>query len=187
MRFVGGVSIVLLALAASMTARADQLAADCGRGWVYFDLGNTLVDTADFDHLHYLPGAAAYLRKLKDAGFHIGLITNIPESWGTTEAEKIASLKADIARGWSDSQSFDWEIFDQLLVSMFDSERKPGATLFKRALQRSEGCKVAYEGEDHREVEAAGLAGFNESYLVGKDPDAYYAPLDGLLSGALRR
>lgn len=78
---------------------------------VYFDLGETLVHTADDGSITYLPGAASYLRALRERHIAIGLITNVPPSWGATDAERAARLKKEVDAAWKGSAPFAWEDF----------------------------------------------------------------------------
>lgn len=63
----------------------------CKKSHVYFDLGDTLVDTKTygFDPVFYLPGAAELLDQLAKKGHPLGLITDVPVTWG--DAYPIAS------------------------------------------------------------------------------------------------
>lgn len=78
---------------------------------MYFDLGETLVHTADDGSITYLPGAASYLRALRERHIAIGLITNVPPSWGATDAERAARLKKEVDAAWKGSAPFAWEDF----------------------------------------------------------------------------
>jgi FMN phosphatase YigB (HAD superfamily) len=155
--------------------RADQ-GGGCARPWIFFDLGNTLVATPPDAGYHYIPGAHAYVRGLRARGFHLGVITNIPETWGKTRAEKIAQLKKVIADSWSKDagvEPMDWTDFPDplIIVPMHDTERKPAPFTFEAALARvalEEGrndCPVYYEGEDPAEVKAAETNGMR-GYVV---------------------
>lgn len=154
---------------------------DCGRGWIFFDLGNTLIDTSTADRTRYMPGALEYLRTLKDTGFHLGLITNIPATWGDSDEERVLTLRKEIAKTWDEPDAFEWTAFEAVLVPRTDTERKPAPILFERALVLVPGCSSAYQGEDPREAEAAKRAGFRQAYVVGSDPQAFFAPVGGLL------
>lgn len=61
--------------------------------WVYFDLGDTVVASKDMKNIKYIPGAKAYIEKLHQEGFKVGIISNIPETWGLDYNEKLLSLK----------------------------------------------------------------------------------------------
>ena len=65
--------------------------------WVFFDLGNTLVDTTQGEKKYsYLPGALNYLAMLKKSGYKLGLISNIPVSWGSNFDERLFELKGNV-------------------------------------------------------------------------------------------
>lgn len=66
----------------------------CKDTWIYFDLGNTLVNTKDHpNQVKYMEGALEYLDSLKNAGCTLGLIVNIPEQFGTTYQKKTCDSK----------------------------------------------------------------------------------------------
>ncbi|MGK5085442.1 hypothetical protein WDW37_19310 [Bdellovibrionota bacterium FG-1] len=153
---------------------------NCGKGWVYFDLGDTLIDTHDWDHLKYLQGAHDYLNSLKSAGFHLGLIVNIPEKWGDTESKKIAKLKDEVAKTWSEGKGFHWDYFERLLVPPTDRDRKPSSFLFEQARRLGGSCKIAYQGEDVREVRVAEDAGFHQVYVVGRQNSPFFLPINSI-------
>jgi hypothetical protein len=145
-------------------------------GWIYFDLGNTLIDTHDWDHLRYFPEAQAYLAQAHAKGFHLGLITNVPESWGADAPAKVARLKAEVASGWQEAAPFNWADFEEILVPLNDTERKPAPILFERALAAHHDCPLYYEGEEPDHVRVADHVGL-ESYLVGAPGMPFYMPL----------
>lgn len=157
----------------------------CPRPWMFFDLGNTLVDTKtyDFKKILYMPKAYDYLRELRGKGYPLGLLVNIPESWGTSRAEKVARLKAEVSGPtiWIDHNPMVWEFFtrtvtdDLILIPMKDNERKPGSPkLFDdaHALGSTESCPAVFQGEDPAEVSAAKARGM-KGYLIGQDSDIY--------------
>jgi phosphoglycolate phosphatase-like HAD superfamily hydrolase len=174
--FVTACATAALSLLALPSSRADAPQDPCGRGWVYFDLGNTLVNTADWDHLKYMPQAREYLRDLKASGFHLGLISNVPESWGATPEAKIAALKNEIAKTWSETDAFDWTVFDSVLLPPTNQDRKPAPYLFLEARGVAGHCKLAYEGEEAAEVKAATDAGFDRGIVVGTSADGSFFP-----------
>lgn len=166
---------------AALTATTASAGASdsCGRGWVYFDLGNTLVDTSDWNHLKYMEGARGYLLELKRAGFHLGLISNIPEAWGTTQEAKLARLEAEISKTWSEAQAFAWADFEDILLPPRDLDRKPAPYLYAQAMSLHSGCPIAFEGDDAIEVRAALIAGFTNGYVVGKNsPEGFFLPAE---------
>ena len=48
--------------------------------WIYFDLGDTIVDTSDMSKIKYFQGAKEYLEGLRDLGINVAIMTNIPVS-----------------------------------------------------------------------------------------------------------
>ena len=85
----------------------------CAKPWVFFDLGNTIVatpldkpptdPTSDIERIYWtryhhagvLRDALWYLEDLKSKGYPIGLLVNIPESWGDPDGSLIQSLEND--------------------------------------------------------------------------------------------
>ncbi|MEU6824157.1 hypothetical protein ABZ921_26300 [Streptomyces atriruber] len=135
---------------------------------VYFDLGETLVHTADDGSTSYQPGAAAYLRALRVRGIPVGLITNVPSSWGATDAERAARLRQEVDSTWQGSAPFAWRDFgDRILTPRTEAERKPAPALWQRAKAGSGHCRVVYQAETAEEVRAASALGF-VPYQVGR-------------------
>jgi len=132
--------------------------------WVFFDLGNTVVDTRtyDFKKIFYRQGSYEYLLLLRSQGYKLGLIVNVPDRWGSTDAEKVLAMKQFIAESWTDPRPMNWEIFDAgIVIPHSDALRKPEPEMFQRAreLAAAEGCGAVYQGEELAEVEAATRAG----------------------------
>jgi len=109
--------------------------------------------------MRYTPGAVEYLDGLIAAGYAIGAIINIPESFGRpgNYASKLQALKEFVANNWSDQRVFDWSVFDHVLLPLWDRERKPAPRLFKEARRISEaqGKTGFYQGETRAEVVAS--------------------------------
>lgn len=141
--------------------------------WIYFDLGDTVVDTKDMKKLKYFKGAKDYLTELKQKGFQIGLITNIPETFGQDYDEKLETLKKRINDGWIDKDVFDWNQFDKVILPMKNSEMKPAPTMFLKALNVADGCPSAYISENEKEIIAAKSHGFAAKLFKETDPDLY--------------
>ncbi|MCX5265671.1 hypothetical protein [Streptomyces sp. NBC_00199] len=134
---------------------------------VYFDLGETLVHTAADGSTTYLPGAASYLRTLREHHVRVGLITNVPPSWGTTDAERAARLRTEVDATWRGPAAFAWADFgDRIRTPRTEAERKPSPVLWQRAKEDSAGCRVVYQAETAQEVSVASSLGF-VSYQVG--------------------
>ncbi|WP_171165650.1 hypothetical protein [Streptomyces sp. I05A-00742] len=135
---------------------------------VYFDLGETLVHTAEDGSTGYRPGAASYLRALRERHVRVGLITNVPPSWGTTDAERAARLRQEVDATWRGPAPFAWKDFgDRVLTPRTEAERKPAPALWQRAKAGSGRCRVVYQAETAEEVRAASSLGF-VPYQVGR-------------------
>ncbi|WP_432142476.1 hypothetical protein [Streptomyces sp. bgisy084] len=159
----------------------SRTAADGGRAgrcvMVYFDLGETLVHTAEDKSVHYSPGAAAYLRALRARHIPVGLITNVPPSWGSTDAERAAELKKVIDKDWVGSHPFAWSDFgDRIFTPRTEAERKPAPALWKRAKKAAGSCRVVYEAETPDEVEVGRSLGYF-SYQVARPGWPAYLPV----------
>ncbi|GAB1691096.1 hypothetical protein [Krasilnikovia sp. M28-CT-15] len=155
---------------------AAAAAASCRQPVVYFDLGNVLIDTSDWSHVRYEPGALAYLNELRTRDVAVGLIVNIPESWGATQQEKLATMQQYIADRWAESEPFVWSYFDgRVVLPDTDAERKPAPVLFERALTQSAPCRPYYQGEVAAELSVAAQVGLR-TYQVGRDGQPFYLP-----------
>ena len=155
----------------------------CALPWVYFDLGaNTLLDTktTDFKQVFYMSGALEYLTDLRGKGYHLGLLVNIPASWGATQSAKLAATRAFILDKWTDSRPMDWSLFDLgVKFPPSDAERKPKPYLFLKAAGKAHaaGCEAVYEGTIAEEIPAATAAGLIGIHLgAGLWDGAYYYP-----------
>ncbi|GAA0602547.1 hypothetical protein [Streptomyces crystallinus] len=144
---------------------------------VYFDLGETLVHTADDGGIGYQPGAASYLRALRERHIKVGLITNVPPSWGTTDAERAARLKHEVDAAWRGSAPFAWRDFgDRVLTPRTDAERKPAPVLWQRAKADSGRCRLVYQAETAEEVAVAASVGY-VPYQVGQSHRPTFLPV----------
>ncbi|MEV6759024.1 hypothetical protein [Streptomyces sp. NPDC051214] len=162
------------ATASSAAARAETQRA-CPV--VYFDLGETLVHTADDGATSYQAGAASYLRALRARHIKIGLITNVPPSWGATDAERAARLKKEVDATWRGSAPFAWEDFgDRVLTPRTEAERKPAPVLWQRAKASAGHCRVVYQAETAEEIDVAASLGF-VPYQVGRPHRPAYFPV----------
>jgi histidinol phosphatase-like enzyme len=149
----------------------------CERPWIFFDLGDVLVDTRDWDNLRYNDGARDYVLELRRLGFTLGLIVNIPESWGADQAEKLARLQSEIAETWREPEPFVWSAFDAVLLPPNDSLRKPAPYLFEQARSiAGAACTPLFQGENAAEVTAAEHVGMT-AYHVGVAGRSFFKPL----------
>jgi FMN phosphatase YigB (HAD superfamily) len=149
---------------------------------IFFDLGNVLIDTKDPRGFHYVSGAQDYLKAVSSMGYTMGLISNVPESWGPTQDEKLVRLKAYVAATWLEPTPFPWQSFSFIFLPPTDLLRKPNPYLFNLALQSAGPCAPFYEGEDAGEIAVAKQVGFQAflvSQQIGTQP-VQYAPLNQL-------
>lgn len=150
--------------------------------WIFFDLGNTIINTQEIE-FNYFPDAKDHLIKLKHEGYTLGLISNIPESFGETYEQKLKTLKDYISTKWDISNdSFDWSVFDEILLPLSNKELKPNRILFDRASVIAQNCPILYVSENLAEVRAAtelGLASYlfehkgRREYLAISDVESY--------------
>lgn len=146
------------------------------RPWVYFDLGDTVVNTKDMKHIRYMKGAREYIEDLKREGFKIGIISNIPENWGMDYDEKLMTLKKVIQEGWDEDRPFDWSVYDEVILPLKNVEMKPAPTLFLKAIAKAESCPSVYVGESAKEIKAAKDVGM-AAKLYDESSDEAYIPI----------
>jgi hypothetical protein len=159
------------------TAGAAAPGRERGCPVAYFDLGETLVHTADDGSTTYQPDAASYLRALRERHIRVGLITNVPPSWGTTDAERAARLKKEVDATWQGSAPFAWKDFgDRILTPRTEAERKPAPALWQRAKADSERCRLVYQAETAEEVNVAASLGY-VPYQVARPHQPTYLPV----------
>ncbi|MEC4018837.1 HAD family hydrolase [Streptomyces sp. H27-D2] len=163
--------------AAATTASAAEAAPRRGCVVVYFDLGETLVHTADDNSVRYVPRAAEHLRALRARHIPVGLITNVPSAWGATDAARAAELKKVIGKDWKGSGPFAWADFgDRIFTPRTEAERKPAPALWDRARQAAGRCRVVYEAETTGEVRTARSLGY-VAYQVNRPSWPAYMPV----------
>lgn len=141
--------------------------------WVYFDLGDTVVNTKDMKDLKYINGAREYMDELKREGFKIGIISNIPENWGMDYDEKLLALKKVIQDGWTEERPFDWSIYDEVILPLKNTEMKPAPTLFLKAITLADSCPSLYIGESPKEIVAAKNVGMAAKLFNENDKEIY--------------
>ena len=192
----------------------------CQQSWLFFDLGNTVVDTKTNDYLpmfylrdvavpkadgSYFADAALYansrdyLVALQAAEYSMGMLIDVPERWGVTEAEKISTLM-DFIGGlvpaeatWSDSLPMDWSFFGagrtaseltqgQLIIPLSTAERKDEGSLvvFEKAvrLAAEHGCSAVYQGESEAEMRSAQAAGMIPFHIGRTSAEYFYLPIE---------
>lgn len=146
------------------------------RPWVYFDLGDTIVNTKDMDHIKYMKGVREYIEDLKREGFKIGIISNIPESWGMDYDEKLLTLKNIIHNGWDEDRPFDWSAFDEVILPLKNNEMKPAPVLFLKAIEKAQSCPSVYFGESPKEITAAQNVGM-AAKLYNENDEISFIPV----------
>lgn len=182
---------VVLSVALSLGFFASPAQAACEHPWIFFDLGNTLIDQERPGGWGYYPAAESYLRDLKGKHYRLGLIVNIPGGWGETHEERLASLKNAIVSNWTpeEAAAFDWSLIEQTLVFLPASanERKPAPQLFDRAmaLAQDDGCNALFQGETPAEIRAAEASGMR-GYLIGQKGRSFYLPEEEIGPGLAR-
>lgn len=148
--------------------------------WIYFDLGDTIVDTSDLNHIHYFKGAKEYMEGLRDLGIKVGIMTNIPVSWGQTQTEKLNALKQFIAERWDDTVPFDWDIYEDVLLPFTKEEMKPADGMYLKALAHAGNCPIGFISENPKEITAAFNLGFATQLF--RDEIELYIPLDQIVN-----
>ncbi|MFB6721090.1 HAD family hydrolase [Kribbella sp. NPDC056345] len=177
----GAAAGLLFALPTTATAAppaAQQLTQHSTRcSVVWFDLGNTLVDTKAAGQMTWMAGAQRHLRQLRSVGVPVGLITNVPPEWGATDAERAAATKAYVDGQWAEADPFPWALFgDRILTPRTKAESKPALALFERGKSVASPCRSFYEGETPAEITAAEQAGLT-GYLTGQPDQPAFIPL----------
>lgn len=148
---------------------------------VYFDLGNTIINTTNgYDQLTWMPGAEDYLEELITDDIRTGLLINVPEEWGETYSEKIDTLKAFIKVGWKEELPLDWDQFEVLIIPMTNEERKPSPVLFQiaKCYSLTKNYNAFYQGEVLEEIAVSRAAGI-PAFLVGSNPNGpFFATIE---------
>lgn len=158
--------------------------ADASKAFVWLDLGNVILETRNgYDKVHYMPGVLEYLEQIKNDGHKVGLIVNIPESWGKPDdyPSKIQATLDFIRGGWIDAEkTFSFDVFDEVVIPMRNTQRKPAPDLFMKALEVSKnlGLRPFYQSEDAEEIEVAQSIGFKAHKVELEGPEARYLPLE---------
>ena len=130
----------LLALAGGAPARG----ADCLRA-IFFDLGNTLVDTTGGTPYPLFPTAQATIDALQARGLALGLITNVPAGWDRADLEALLLQPTFL------------DEFDILVLSSEAPAPKPDPAIYTHAydqlaLPRPVIAATAFVGETIGEI-----------------------------------
>jgi FMN phosphatase YigB (HAD superfamily) len=173
--FAVGCLLVPAGVAVAGPVGEEQRRPGCSVVW--FDLGNTLVDTSVPKQMTYMAGALEHLRLLRAVGVPVGLITNVPPEWGATDAERAAATKAYVDAAWAESEPFPWGWFgDRVLTPRSTAESKPAPALFERGQEVAGPCRSFYEGETPAEIAAAEQSRMT-GYLTGRPDRPAYLPV----------
>jgi hypothetical protein len=120
---------------------------------MFFDMGNTLVDTSTRDaqgeilKIYYFRDTVPYLRSLVQSGFELGMIINVPPEWG------VLGLRNYVDQRWDNRNGgpFPWQAFgNNILVPSHPEWSKPGSHMFCEAVKiaQQKGCMAVFQGED---------------------------------------
>jgi len=167
---------VTIAPAGAAAAAADSAQRGCAV--VYFDLGETLIHTADDGSISYLPHAADYLQDLRAQHVRVGLLTNVPPEWGRTDAERAERLRQVVDADWVGRKPFAWDDFTgRIRTPRTVEERKPAPALFERAAADAGSCHLVYQAETREEVQVAAGRGFLPYQVQRAAPWPAYLPV----------
>lgn len=116
----------------------------------------------------------------------VGLITNVPPSWGRTDAERAARLKTEVDAAWRGSAPFAWQDFgDRILTPVPRPNASRLPVLWQRAKADSGRCRLVYQAETADEVKVAASLGY-VPYQVGQVHRPSFLPV-GLIELLDRR
>ncbi len=166
---------VLLWVFHSVPAIAQEGESSQAPTWVFFDLGNVIVDTRDWSHVHYATGARDYLQHLRQQNYRIGLIVNIPENFGSSCQTRFTALQAFLRKVWQDETEFDWSLADMVILPPSDALAKPHGYMFLSALEVACPGRALFQGEEAIELLAAESLGY-ATYRVDIASSAPFLP-----------
>ncbi len=151
-------SLLIALFFSGSAAGADEI-----KPVLYFDLGNVVVDTRDWNNVRYVPGAHDYLNDLRIKGYRTNLMVNFVDKLGNESykncEEKFAGVVRFLRSKWKDSIPFAWEQYDGIILPQTDQHRKPRPNMFVNALASSCPAPVLYQTEDDKEVTASRFLG----------------------------
>ena len=168
----------------SAPTESQQTSQEKPLAYMWFDLGNVILETRNgFDKVHFMPGVVDYLNTLRERGHKIGIIMNIPETFGRPgDYESKLRFTEDLIReGWIDTHhEFSFDFFDEVLLPVYKTQRKPNDFLFNKALEIStpDGHTSVFQGENPAEVQTADRLGFFSHLVTYDGPQAYYLPVE---------
>lgn len=173
-RRVSLISIALLAAVASSGYAASP--ENCSKPVLFFDLGDTLVDTSstNFQRVTYIPGAHGYLSDLRAKGYRMLMIVNVPAAWGKNEDERAAATAKYLQDHWVDTRPFDWSLFERVITPEADELRKPHPHMFQiaKTIADATACPAIFQGEAADEISTAGQLGMF-GFHVGERPEFF--------------
>lgn len=169
--------ILFLSLMMTFFYGSTALGQERGEGsdWIFMDLGGVILNTDDWKNVHYYPDIHSHTHELKKLGIKIGLIVNIPESFGLTCLDKFTQLQSFVADVLKDTQPFDWTFYDRIVLPPNDELRKPHPYTFLVAAREACPARFAYEGEDKEEIKTAHGLGI-ATYTVGASAERILNP-----------
>lgn len=147
--------------------------------WVFFDMGNVLVDTRNRKRLKYVNQAHEFISLIRKSGYKIGLLINIPENFGNHCDDKYVKLQEILKKNWIDKRPLDWNQFDRVFLPPNDALQKPHPYLFLQAMAISCPQKIVFFGEDHAEVAQASSMGF-ATFQIDMTKSSPFPTLDQL-------
>lgn len=159
-------TIFIMLQAFFMTSLIAQFNFQSRETAVFFDLGETLVDTNNMSKpnempvrktVRWLENAQAIVAHLVQRNYALGIITNVPRTWS------IEDLKNFLAARWEQAdQHFPWHFFeDRIQLPTMDIPAKPHRDIFQAAKRMIFRKNYIFVGEDQKEVRAACLAGYH--------------------------
>jgi len=158
-----------------------QLNASTASTVLFFDLGNTLINTKNEKQFKFFDSTLSYLNSLKEKNYRMGLLINIPESWGESQEQKLKSLKDYVNNRWKESKPFPWSYFEVIFLSPDTKRRKPNPYLFNQAMNWAKNKTILYQSENREEVFQASSMGI-ASFQVNQRKDQFYIPLNKINS-----
>jgi phosphoglycolate phosphatase-like HAD superfamily hydrolase len=151
--------------------KPKQASAQGNSSYIFFDLGEVLVHTEKTPQedgtvkkvISWIPGAKEHLDNLKQGGYRLGIMSNIPTAWGDAPSEwgtpcesMFRRLDDYMKKYWQeDMEPFDWSYFDQIILPPTEQERKPHPFMYQNALGFACPNKMLYIGDGADEVEQA--------------------------------
>lgn len=81
-------NIIFIAVTA-LVPTCNAFPLQCPHPFVFFDLGQTVIDTATnkYNPMFLMPGAGEYMARLRQRGIPMGIISDIPQAWGRDTAD----------------------------------------------------------------------------------------------------